>query len=94
MPSGTKAKKRTKKTDRKTQRDPEAIMADPSSSRSPTYEPKATWGSFKGNARRIWSKLSEQDLNVAEGDYEEVINRIHGISGEDIDEIRLKLFRE
>lgn len=69
-------------------------MSDPSFPRSGEYQPKGTWGEFKGNARRLWSTLSPEDLNVREGDYEEVINRIHGISGEDIGEIRQKLFQD
>ncbi len=81
-----------KKPNPKKKRDPESVMSDPSSPRSVTYQPTGTWSAFKGNAQRLWSDLKPEDLNVREGDYEEVINRIHGISGEDFDEIRTKLF--
>lgn len=83
-----------KKSDLSKHRDPASIQADPSSSRSPVYEPKGTWNEFKGNARRLWSSLKPEDLDVPVGDYEEVINRIHGVSGEEPGEIRQKLFGE
>ena len=56
------------------------------------YKSRGTWSEFTGNARRLWKNLSQEDLAVREGNYEELIDRIHRISGEDIREIRKKLF--
>lgn len=82
----------SKKRDLKKHRDPESIQADPSSSRSPEYQPKGTWNEFKGNARRLWGTLKPEDFDVPVGDYEEVISRIHDVSGEEHGDIREKLF--
>ena len=80
------------KTKKKAHRDPEKVMSDALAETSEKWRYQGTWSEFKGKARRLWGDLTDDDFAVAEGSYEEIIGRIQSKSGEDLDNIRTKLF--
>jgi uncharacterized protein YjbJ (UPF0337 family) len=49
------------------------------------------WDQLKGRARQLWGDLTNDDLDVAEGNYEEMIGRIKERTGESAEEIRQRL---
>ena len=49
------------------------------------------WDQLKGKARQAWGNLTDDDLDVAEGNYEELIGRIKEKTGESAEEIRDRL---
>jgi len=49
------------------------------------------WEQLVGNAKRLWGKLTNDDLKVAEGDYEGLIGRIKARTGETEEEINKRL---
>lgn len=49
------------------------------------------WNQLKGKAKQTWGDLTEDDLDVAEGDYDEFVGRIKERTGETVDEIDEKL---
>lgn len=53
---------------------------------------KGTWDELKGKAKQIWGELTDDDLEVAEGEYEELMGRIERRTGEALMHIRRQLF--
>ncbi|MDD5055084.1 MAG: CsbD family protein [Candidatus Peribacteraceae bacterium] len=49
-----------------------------------------TWNEFKGKAKQLWGDLTDDDLDVAEGNYQEAFGKIERKTGEEMDEIRRK----
>jgi len=49
------------------------------------------WDQLKGKARQLWGDLTADDLDVAEGNYEEMIGRIKEKTGESAEQIRQRL---
>ncbi len=49
------------------------------------------WEQLKGKARQVWGDLTDDDLDVAEGNYEEMVGRIKERTGETAEEIRRRL---
>jgi uncharacterized protein YjbJ (UPF0337 family) len=52
------------------------------------------WDQLKGKAKQTWGHLTDDDLDVAEGNYEEFIGRIKERTGEAEQDIRDRLERE
>lgn len=49
------------------------------------------WEQLKGKARQTWGDLTDDDLDVVEGNYEEMIGRIKERTGENAEEIERRL---
>lgn len=49
------------------------------------------WDQLRGKARQLWGDLTDDDLDVAEGNYEEMIGRIKERTGESAEQIRQRL---
>jgi len=49
------------------------------------------WDQLVGQAKRLWGKLTNDDLKVAEGDYDALIGRIKAKTGQTEEEINEKL---
>jgi uncharacterized protein YjbJ (UPF0337 family) len=49
------------------------------------------WDQLKGKAQQSWGKLTDDDLDVAEGNYEEFVGRIKERTGESAEDIKRKL---
>ncbi|HWL50706.1 MAG TPA: CsbD family protein [Acidimicrobiia bacterium] len=49
------------------------------------------WDQLKGKARQAWGELTDDDLDVAEGNYEELVGRIKEKTGETAEQIRERL---
>jgi uncharacterized protein YjbJ (UPF0337 family) len=49
------------------------------------------WDQLKGKARQAWGDLTDDDLDVAEGNYEELVGRIKEKTGETAEQIRERL---
>jgi uncharacterized protein YjbJ (UPF0337 family) len=49
------------------------------------------WDQLKGKARQSWGELTDDDLDVAEGNYEEFVGRIKERTGESIEDIKRRL---
>ena len=49
------------------------------------------WDQLKGKARQVWGDLTDDDLDVAEGNYEEFVGRIKEKTGESAEQIRQRL---
>ena len=49
------------------------------------------WDQLKGKARQVWGDLTDDDLDVAEGNYEEFVGRIKEKTGESAEEIQRRL---
>ena len=52
------------------------------------------WDQVKGRARQMWGNLTDDDLDVAQGNVEEPIGKIKERTGETAEEIRDRLDRE
>ena len=50
-----------------------------------------TLGSVEGQGPSAWGDLTDDDLDVAEGNYEEMIGRIKERTGESAEQIRQRL---
>ena len=49
---------------------------------------RGNWTQFKGNVREQWSKLTDDDLNVVEGQRDQLVGRIqerYGIARDEAD---------
>jgi uncharacterized protein YjbJ (UPF0337 family) len=49
------------------------------------------WDQLKGKAQENWGELTDDDLDVAEGNYEEFVGRIKERTGESIEDIERRL---
>ena len=49
------------------------------------------WDQLKGRAKQTWGTLTDNDLDVAEGNYQELIGRIEERTGESQEEIEKRL---
>jgi uncharacterized protein YjbJ (UPF0337 family) len=49
------------------------------------------WDQLKGKAQQNWGELTDDDLDVAEGNYEEFVGRIKERTGESIEDIKRRL---
>jgi uncharacterized protein YjbJ (UPF0337 family) len=49
------------------------------------------WDQLKGRVKQAWGKLTDDDLDVVEGDYEELIGRITERTGETREQIERRL---
>ncbi len=49
------------------------------------------WDQLKGKAKQAWGNLTDDDLDVAEGNFEELVGRIKEATGEAEEEIRDRL---
>lgn len=49
------------------------------------------WDQIKGRAKQMWGDLTDDDLDVAEGNYQELIGRIKERTGESAEEIERRL---
>jgi uncharacterized protein YjbJ (UPF0337 family) len=50
------------------------------------------WDQLKGNAKQAWGELTDDDLDVAEGNHEELVGKIKERTGESAEEIERKLY--
>lgn len=51
------------------------------------------WEQLKGKAQQTWGQVTDDDVDVAEGNYEEFVGRIKERTGESVEEIQEKLNR-
>jgi uncharacterized protein YjbJ (UPF0337 family) len=49
------------------------------------------WGQLKGRVKQAWGDLTDDDLDVTEGNYDELIGRIKERTGENLEEIERRL---
>lgn len=49
------------------------------------------WEQLKGKAKQTWGDLTDDDLDVAEGNYDEMIGRIKERTGETQEQIEERL---
>lgn len=49
------------------------------------------WDQLKGKAKQAWGDLTDDDLDVAEGDYEELVGKLEERTGEAREDIEAKL---
>ncbi len=49
------------------------------------------WDQLKGKAKQAWGNLTDDDLDVAEGNYDEMIGKIKEKTGETQEEIEKRL---
>lgn len=49
------------------------------------------WDQLKGKARETWGDLTDDDLDVAEGEFEQMVGRIKERTGETEENIRKRL---
>ncbi len=49
------------------------------------------WDQLKGQIKQTWGDLTDDDLDVAEGNYEELIGRVKERTGESAEEIERRL---
>jgi uncharacterized protein YjbJ (UPF0337 family) len=49
------------------------------------------WDQFKGKVKQTWGDLTDDDLDVAEGNYDEMVGKIKTRTGEAEDSIRRRL---
>ena len=49
------------------------------------------WDQLKGKAKQQWGDLTDDDVDVAEGQYEEMVGRIKERTGETEENIRRRL---
>ena len=50
------------------------------------------WDQLKGNAKQAWGELTDDDLDVAEGNHEELVGKIKERTGESAEAIENKLY--
>ncbi|MEX1005784.1 MAG: CsbD family protein, partial [Acidimicrobiia bacterium] len=56
-------------------------------------EPGGNWDQLKGKAKKTWGNLTDDDLDVAEGNYDELVGNIKEKTGESEEDIRTRLDR-
>ena len=49
------------------------------------------WDQLKGKARQAWGDLTDDDLDVSEGNFEELVGRIKERTGESAEVVRDRL---
>jgi len=49
------------------------------------------WEQLKGKARQAWGNLTDDDVDVVEGNFEELVGRIKERTGESVEEIHSRL---
>lgn len=49
------------------------------------------WDQLKGKAKQTWGDLTDDDLDVAEGNYDEFVGRIKERTGESAEDVRARL---
>jgi uncharacterized protein YjbJ (UPF0337 family) len=49
------------------------------------------WDQLKGKAQQTWGDLTNDDLDVAEGNYDEFVGKIKERTGESAEDIKRKL---
>lgn len=49
------------------------------------------WDQLKGKAKQAWGKLTDDDLDGAEGNYDEFVGRIKERTGEGAEAIKARL---
>jgi uncharacterized protein YjbJ (UPF0337 family) len=49
------------------------------------------WDQLKGKAQQTWGDLTNDDLDVAEGNYDEFVGKIKERTGESTEDIKRKL---
>ena len=49
------------------------------------------WDQLKGKAKQTWGDLTDDDLDVAEGNYDEFVGRIKERTGESAQDIKARL---
>jgi uncharacterized protein YjbJ (UPF0337 family) len=52
------------------------------------------WDQLKARAKKVWGNLTDDDLDVAEGNFEEFVGRIKERTGETAEQIRDRLERD
>ncbi len=52
------------------------------------------WDQLKGKAQQLWGDLTDDDLDVAEGNYDEFVGKIKERTGETEQAIRDRLDRD
>lgn len=52
------------------------------------------WDQLKGRAKQMWGDLTDDDLDVAEGNYDEMVGKIKERTGESEEAIRDRLERD
>lgn len=52
------------------------------------------WDQLKGKAKQAWGNLTDDDLDVAEGNYDEMVGRIKEKTGESEEAIRERLDKD
>lgn len=52
------------------------------------------WDQLKGNAKKLWGQLTDDELDQVEGDYDKTVGIIKERTGESAEEIESKLDRE
>lgn len=52
------------------------------------------WDQVKGRARQIWGDLTDDDLDIAQGNVEELVGKIKERTGETTEAIRDRLDQE
>lgn len=52
------------------------------------------WDQLKGKAKQSWGNLTDDDLDVAEGNYDEMVGKIKEKTGETDEAIRERLDRD
>lgn len=55
---------------------------------------KGTWNEFVGKVKQTWGDMTDDDMAVAEGGFQEMIGKIQQKTGESAEAIREKLSRE
>jgi uncharacterized protein YjbJ (UPF0337 family) len=50
------------------------------------------WDQLKGNAKQAWGELTDDDLDVAEGNHEELVGKIKERTGDSAEAIERKLY--
>ena len=54
---------------------------------------RGDWDQLKGKAKKAWGTLTDDDLDVAEGNYDELVGKIKDRTGESEEAIRTRLDR-
>lgn len=52
---------------------------------------KGTWNEFTGKVKQTWGDMTDDDMKVAEGNFQEMLGRVQRRTGESIEKIREKL---
>ncbi len=52
------------------------------------------WDQLKGKAKQSWGQLTDDDVDVKEGEYDEMVGRIKEKTGEAEETIRARLDRD